>query len=1017
MPLTLVTGPANAEKAGFVLGRAVELVDREPILVVPTLPDVERYRRELAEGGLVFGARVETFDRLLWEIARRAGVGGKPLGPLARERMAAAAARDARLELLAPSARTPGFAAAACRLFDELEADRIGPGRFVSALRAWVADEPARQEYAEELGRLYRAYRDRLDRAGRPDVTLHRTAALDAIREDRARWGATPVLFYGFDDLTVLQRDAILALASTEAEVVVSLTYEAGRHAFAARGETFHALRPAADRVVTLEPRAEHYAPGSREALHHLERTLFEEGAAPDAPAAPEPEPGPEPAPGQALTLFDDLAARTGVPDPPGDAIAVRGPADPAPDPRVPAGDAVVFLEGGGERAEMELVAGEVARLIREEGVPADEIAVVLRRPQDAAALVAQVFDAYGIPYALQRTAPLGHTPLGRGLVGLLRAATGGAAADVLAYLRTPGLVDPPQLVDELEAEVRRHGAKTAAEARRLWERRHGDRALGVLDRVAAAHAEGGPALLEALRAELGTLFAAPHVRQAPILDAAGAAEAAVLAAGRRALRDLADAAALDLQLVPDTAELAAVLERVEVRWGDRTAPGAVTVSDPQSLRARRVRALLLCRLQEREFPAPARPEPFLGDAERRALNKASGLRLAAHEDVIGGERYLLYATVSRPEERLYLSWHAADDEGDPVVRSAFVDDVARRFSDDPLARRRHRDLGAVGWAGTGAPCERERRRADAHALDPVREPVARSLEHPDVLAGLRAREAWAASALETYAGCPVRWFVERVLQPAPLEPDPEAMARGSLAHRVLEEALRRLVDGGGLTPARLPEARQAVRDALEELSREVRISVDPARRQALRRRLEADLLRYVEAAALSRSQFVPEHLEAPFAQLDAGDGIVLRGQVDRIDVRPGTNEALLYDYKGKTAYPAAKWLEEGRFQLAVYALAARRLLELEPVGALYQPLGAEDLRPRGAIREDADPDLPVVGEDRLSAEEFDALLQAALDAAVGAARDARDGRLEPRPDSCAWGGGCAYPTICRCEA
>jgi RecB family exonuclease len=734
------------------------------------------------------------------------------------------------------------------------------------------------------------------------------------------------------------------------------------------------------------------------------------------------------------LTLFDDLALRAGVEDPPGSEIAAHriAPAQAAPDtpgaaaaapvaaPVAIAGDAVTFLEGGGERAELELVAAEVARLIRTEHVPPGEIAVVLRRPEDAAALVAQVFDSYGIPIALPRTADFGHTPLGRGLVALLRAATGGSAADLLAYLRTPGRIRNAHWVDGLEAEIRRHGAKTAPEARRLWERRHADIPLAALDRVAEAHRTGPVALLERLTDELGTLFAAPHRRGAPILDGAETAGAQVLAAGRRALGDLRDAAHLDERLVPPPPELAAVLAAVEVRTGDREAPGTVQVADPQQLRARRVRALFLCRLQERSFPAPAAPEPFLGDDERRAINAASGLRLRAHEDVLGAERYLLYATVSRPEERLYLSWHAADDEGDPDVRSAFVDDVARVFADEPLERRRRRDLGAVGWAGTGAPSERERLRAEVHARPPVREQVAQPLTHPDVLGELRARPAWSASALETWASCPVKWFVERYLHPAPLEPDPEAMVRGTLAHRVLEEALGRLVDGGGLTPARLPEAREAVRSALDELAAEFRMSVDPSRRQALRRRLEADLLRYVEAAALSRSQFVPRHLEERFAELDAGDGIRLRGQVDRIDLRrrgDGVDEALLYDYKGKTAYPAAKWEEEGRFQLAVYALAARKLLDLQPVGALYQPLGADDLRPRGALRDDADPDLAAVPADRMSAEEFDALLEASLAAAVRAARAARDGALAPRPDKCAWGGGCAYPTICRCEA
>lgn len=1011
MPLTLVTGPANAEKARLVLGRVGELLDREPILVVPTFPDVERYRRELAEGGLVFGPRVETFDRLLGEIARRAGVSGRPLGKLARERVAAAAAGDARLKLLAASAGTPGFAGAACRLFDELEAERVTPARFIAALRAWAAEDEARAAYGDELGRLYGAYRDRLDALGRRDARLHEVAALDALREDRGRWGTTPVLFYGFDDLTVIQRDAILALGATDADVTVSLTYEAGRHAFAARGEAYYALAPAAARIETLAANATHYAEGSRAALHELERRLFEERDLTAPPAAPDPEPA-------ALTLFDDLAMREGVLDPPGSAIAASQPGA-TPAPAVVAGDAITFLEGGGERAELELVAAEVARLVRDRGVPADEVAVVLRRPQDTAALVAQVFDAYGIPTALPRTTQLGHTPLGRALVALLRAATGGTAADLLAYLRAPGLAEAAA-VDALEGDIRRHGAKSAVEARRLWERRTADDGAGpiaALDRVATALVDAPETLLKTLAGELSVLFAAPHLREAPILDGTETAEARVLAAGRRALRDLGDAAALDPALVPPSTELAAVLAAVEVHIGEREAAGAVQVTEPQQLRARRVRALFLCGMQEKVFPAPAAPEPFLGDDERRAINAASGLRLRAHEDVLGSERYLLYATVSRPEERLYLSWHAADDEGDPDVRSAFVDDIARIFADDPLAHRRRRDLGAVGWPGTSAPCERERQRAETAALPATREEVAQPLTHPAVLASLAAKPAWAASALETYASCPVKWFVERQLNPAMLEPDPEAMVRGTLAHKVLEEALGRLVEGGGLTPARLPEAKEAVREALSELHARFRMSVDPSRLKALRRRLEADLLRYVEAAAYSRTQFVPEHLEAQFAELDAGDGITLRGQVDRIDRRVGTNEALLYDYKGKTAYPAAAWADEGRFQLAVYALAARRLLDLEPVGALYQPLGADDLRPRGALRDDADPDLNVVRQDRLGAAEFEELLSAALDAALRAARGARAGELAPQPDSCAWGGGCAYPTICRCEA
>jgi hypothetical protein len=56
------------------------------------------------------------------------------------------------------------------------------------------------------------------------------------------------------------------------------------------------------------------------------------------------------------------------------------------------------------------------------------------------------------------------------------------------------------------------------------------------------------------------------------------------------------------------------------------------------------------------------------------------------------------------------------------------------------------------------------------------------------------------------------------------------------------------------------------------------------------------------------------------------------------------------------------------------------------------------------------------VRTDRLDHDSFEGLLDDCAAAARGAALQARSGALEPRPDTCAHGGGCSYPTICRCE-
>ena len=96
--LTLVTGPANAEKAGVVLGAYRAAIDREPLLVVPTAADVDHYRRELAAGGVVHGGQVVGFRRLIREIALRAGVTGSPLGAAQRDRVIAAAVGGRRAD-------------------------------------------------------------------------------------------------------------------------------------------------------------------------------------------------------------------------------------------------------------------------------------------------------------------------------------------------------------------------------------------------------------------------------------------------------------------------------------------------------------------------------------------------------------------------------------------------------------------------------------------------------------------------------------------------------------------------------------------------------------------------------------------------------------------------------------------------------------------------------------------------------------------------------------------------------
>jgi hypothetical protein len=105
--------------------------------------------------------------------------------------------------------------------------------------------------------------------------------------------------------------------------------------------------------------------------------------------------------------------------------------------------------------------------------------------------------------------------------------------------------------------------------------------------------------------------------------------------------------------------------------------------------------------------------------------------------------------------------------------------------------------------------------------------------------------------------------------------------------------------------------------------------------------------------------------------------------------------------------------VEDDRLQGALYSEAVRQLLGKEPVGALYQPLGGADLRPRGAAASGSPVAGGLVGRDVLPPEEFDALMGELRGRAVDVAAQMREGRVSPCPERCT-PRGCAYPGICR---
>jgi ATP-dependent helicase/DNAse subunit B len=683
---------------------------------------------------------------------------------------------------------------------------------------------------------------------------------------------------------------------------------------------------------------------------------------------------------------------------------------DPTP---VPCGDAVALLEGGDERAEAELIGRDIELLLRSGCAPGD-IAVVTRGPSAVAAALTQVLDSRAIAYTAARRERFADTALGAALLGLLRAALlGGGAAELIRWLRAVAQSD---FADRIEAQLLREGSGGLARARELLETQ--GFAPDALERLAEAARRAPPALIERIEREADALFAAPWRRDAALLDPW---EAAVLRTCRRTLRELRDLARADARLDGGAAAIAQSLEAAVVELAPSSDAQAVLICDALALRARRVRALFITGLQEGEFPGAQSEQPFLSSGERAELAQASGLLLAGTPPA---ERYLFYALCSRPTRWLRLSWHGAGDDGEPAVRSLFVDEVVDVFGPELLERREQRAAGALAWA-TDAPAALSRLQ-DALSGPRLRDGLIAPLADPSLMTRLRERTSFSPSALESWTGCPVAWFVERALGAEELAPDEIWTARGSAAHEALRRVfagLRERTGGASVTPANLPVA-LAELDAALDLPAPALSPIEPVERSE-RRRLRSDLRRYLEHAAGSASTHEPQLFEASFglehseqpAVLLADGRLELCGQIDRLDVDPAAGTALVVDYKTSSRVsPSARWVEDGRLQPALYMLAAERLFGVQAAGGLYQPLRSGDLRARGAIRDDVDTDVALVSNDRLTAEGLRELIAERLETAVLAAQQMAAGALEPRPATCG-SSGCRYSEICRSEA
>jgi ATP-dependent helicase/nuclease subunit B len=436
-----------------------------------------------------------------------------------------------------------------------------------------------------------------------------------------------------------------------------------------------------------------------------------------------------------------------------------------------------------------------------------------------------------------------------------------------------------------------------------------------------------------------------------------------------------------------------------------------VCIGDLFVTRGVRFRAVIVPGLVEGNFPRTVRQDPLLLDTERQYLAETLGCDLPQRRRLSEEERLLFTLATQSAIERLVLTFsrlaqggrhaqvpsfyllHVIEALSGQAVSFADLEEWCVRVPLAPLSSgslSRAIDalefhlasveqalvMGAstpLGYLPTTAPFFARALHAAHQRWD-----VAKLTAFDGLIENESARTALhghlfprgmilSASALETYARCPFRYFLSVALGLAQQE-DPEQVFtlqprdRGALLHDILQDFFLRLRQAG-----RLPVAAQD-RTVLQSLLKQVteehcqsftrsKATGFPLLWELEQERLHERLALLLEREYETDSDFLPTAFEAHFGvevpdeaetffppvpvrfTLDAAEEIGLHGRIDRIDLSADSRRARLLDYK--TGKPI-----RGRFaggtalQLPLYLFAARTLRpDLEWVAAQYVSL------------------------------------------------------------------------------
>ncbi len=952
--VTLVLGPANSGKMGFALRWWQERLPRQPLVVVPTLPDALNLNQEMVRrvGALVAQTPALTFDGLVAHVLK-----SRPryLSSLQRATILERLVGEMPLGTLREASTLPGATPALAALLQELEESGHRPEESARAVRQWRDAGRPGDRIAEDILRLLPAYaeaRDRLGATDRPMAVIEAAARVAGWRR--------PVVCYGFTSFTPGQRKLLLAIAA-EAPVLVTLPFERGREINLTSRAELEDWEGGTARVIEMAAQPQAY---SSPVVYYLERNFMRERPLGTVPPRSD---GP---------------------------LGVR------------------FLLASGRRNEAELVAQQIVGLLRE-GTTPGSIGVIVRDVPAWRRLLSDVLGSCGIPHQVEGQVALSDTGFGSAFLSALRGLISSDAGSFLAFLRSPFSGMERERTARIELDYRRQGSPGVGQ---LLGSLDGPLSLA-LERLGLAVVRGGPGRLletgslEALaQVMLTASLAGNELRSAETQE-----DVKAFVALTRALEELAaswPSGSFEWDRVMP------LLRQVSISTGESGREDVVRVLSLQRARARRFDVVFVLGLVDGELPGKRSRPSLLSPEQRARLTAAGGGRLLADDrgadeaalflGALSRPWRLLYLSArdtddsgqqAAPSFFWDLARRLVGGDSEPARRG--LGDVV--FRADQAPGLRHYLRACVHQHVAAHPAIQG---SAAARIAPRWQTSLGRLCDPVNLATLASRRSFAPSALERYLSCPFAWFVETVIGIRDMEPEVDGSTIGRLGHEVLSATYRDLASRREVPVCgrNLPMVLELAYAHVERVTGSVSCPGTASERRLAAWKLRTLVSGFLVRDAETESALVPAETEVRVGDPEGVDigGLRVHGRIDRIDAGRAGTPLFVIDYKTGDVPRSSQLGAEGGLQLPLYLLAiAAERPRVQVVGGVYVSLATGKRSGLAMAGSDAVLGSWTKGCKALSADEAVELYGAAIAIAFRAAEGMQTGAIPPCSTEC----------------